>query len=433
VLNQSNRTLFVNRFAWATLLVLFTTSGFAADAKPQYFTNVRSIQVPPASEAAYIVVDEDLWSHARPDLGDLRLYNHGQAVPYALRVMGNNEVTEQRPVKILNKGIVSGATQFLLDMNGIDVYDQVTLQIAQHDFDRVATVEGANEPDARTWTLLTVAPVFDFAKQKLGSNLTVSLPESNFRFLRVSISGKGVDRGNDVLPANLDAASACNTFRTAAIWDTVPTGELARDVKSHDSTLRFDMPKSVPVDRLQLAIADDRVNFRRPVTVEVRADDTHYKSDEEGWFTVASGTLTRIRYFGGKLHEELLIPTHDTRAPHWRVTIHNGDDPPLPLTMTAQSLERRVYFEPHGATALQLYYGDEKLESPEYDYSKFFRDAEAKNAGLAFLEASVHNPQYTGRPDERPWSERNNWVLWAALVAAVVGIGAVALGGMKKA
>ena len=43
------------------------------------------------------------------------------------------------------------------------------------------------------------------------------------------------------------------------------------------------------------------------------------------------------------------------------------------------------------------------------------------------------NPQYAGRPDDRPWSERHTFVLWAAMVLAVVILGALAIKGLKGA
>lgn len=423
----------MKRIAWAVLLVFFANLASAAESKPQYFTNVREVRVPPSAQQTYFVIDEEIWGHARADLGDLRLYNGAAAVPYALRVMGNVEYTEQRPVKVLNKGAVPDATQFVVDMSGVDEYDQITLRISKHDFNRTARVEGANAADASAWTLLTSAPIFDFSKQRLGSNLTIALPESNFRFLRVSISGKGADRGNDVLPADIGGATASNTLRSAAVWDSIPTGEISHDVKTPNSVMRFDVPKSVPVDRIAFAIPAEHVNFRRDVSVDIRDDEKRYASDEEGWRTIVNGVLSRVRTLGGGVHEELTVATFGTRAAHWRVTVRNGDDIPLPIEMTPQSLERRVYFDPRGATSVKLFYGDEKLAAPEYDYAKFFRDAEAKSATPAVLEAGMHNPEYTGRPDERPWTERHNWVLWAALVVAVLGIGAVALRGLRNA
>ena len=52
----------------------------------------------------------------------------------------------------------------------------------------------------------------------------------------------------------------------------------------------------------------------------------------------------------------------------------NGDNPPLAISgVQLLSVERRVYFDPQGKSLLRLYYGDSKLESPVYDYAKFFK------------------------------------------------------------
>lgn len=423
----------MKRIAWAVLLVFSASFAGAAEAKPQYFTNVRDVHVPATAQQTYFAIDEDIWGHARADLGDLRLYNGAAAVPYALRVMGNVEYTEQRTVKVLNKGTVPDATQFLVDMSGVEVYDQITLQIGRHDFDRMARVEGANTADAKTWTQLASAPIFDFDKQRLGSNLAIALPESNFRYLRVSIGSKDAGGGNAIAPGDIQGVTASNTLRASAVWDSIATGQITREVKTRDSVARFDVPRSVPVDRIVLEVPAEKVNFRREATVEVRDDEKRYASDDEGWRVVAQGSVSRVRSLAGKTHEELAIATFGTRAAHWRLTIHSGDDLPLPYQLTPQALERRVYFDPQGATAVKLYYGDEKLTAPEYDYAKFFREHEASNAPAATLEAGMHNAEYTGRPDERPWTERHNWVLWAALIAAVLGIGGLALRGMQKA
>lgn len=427
-----NLARLVKCVAVAALVATSTAALPAADAKREYFQHVREVKLSQPAAQNFIVLDSEIWSHARPDLGDLRLYSNGQVVPYALRVQGNAEYSEQRPVKVLNKGITAGATQFLLDMSGVDVYDQVTLDLNQRDFDRLATVEGANSPDAATWTKLTTAPIFDFTKQRLGTNLTVTLPESNFRYLRIAISNTGADHGSDVLPQQIIGAKASNTYRTSAVWDNV-AGTVLREEKPHETVFHIELPKAVPIDRFHFSIVDDRINFRRPASVEIRSDDKPYSSDDEGWQPIANGDVSRVHSAGGKIHEELDIATHDTRAAHWRVTLRNGDDPPLPVQLTAQTLERRLYFDPQAATSIKLYYGDEKVSAPIYDYDKFFHDADAKSAIAATLGSDTHNPDFSARPDDRPWTERNNWVLWIAMIVAVLGIGTVALRGLKKA
>jgi hypothetical protein len=43
------------------------------------------------------------------------------------------------------------------------------------------------------------------------------------------------------------------------------------------------------------------------------------------------------------------------------------------------------------------------------------------------------NTAYTGRPDERPWSERHPAVLWIAIILVVICLGALALRSMRTA
>ena len=115
-----------------------------------------------------------------------------------------------------------------------------------------------------------------------------------------------------------------------------------------------------------------------------------------------------------------------------KVIIDNGDDPPLKIkSARLQQLEHRLYFDAPASGPLTLYYGDEKLDPPVYDYAKLF--LLAKDAAPAQLGAEQANVAFTGRPDERPWTERHPAVLWIAIVAAVLILGAIALRSMKTA
>jgi hypothetical protein len=49
------------------------------------------------------------------------------------------------------------------------------------------------------------------------------------------------------------------------------------------------------------------------------------------------------------------------------------------------------------------------------------------------LGAEEANAAYTGRPDDRPWSERHAAVLWVAIIMAVLILGGIALRSMKTA
>ena len=88
-----------------------------------------------------------------------------------------------------------------------------------------------------------------------------------------------------------------------------------------------------------------------------------------------------------------------------------------------------MYFDPQGKSLLTLYYGDDKLEAPVYDYARFFKADPA--AAQAELDPGAHNAAYSGRPDGRPWSERHKAVLWLAMIVAVMVLAALAIRGLK--
>jgi hypothetical protein len=169
-----------------------------------------------------------------------------------------------------------------------------------------------------------------------------------------------------------------------------------------------------------------QVNFRRSVQLE----------DAKGT-QVASGEISRVRVNrAGTLitNEELAVNVsgwiRDSSSGDLTLTIEDGDNPPLTILAAEPfSLERRVYFDPQGKTALRLYYGDEKLSAPVYDYARFFH-LEA-SAAQAQLGPGAHNALYTGRPDDRPWSERHMGILWATMILAVLALGVLALRGLR--
>jgi hypothetical protein len=155
-------------------------------------------------------------------------------------------------------------------------------------------------------------------------------------------------------------------------------------------------------------------------------------ADEKG-SQVAAGSIFRIRLTRGPTtvdSEELAVSVFADRSGPFTITIDNGDDPPLAFSaVELQSLQRRLYFDPQGKTSLKLYYGDEKLSAPVYDYAKFFREDAASVPAL--LGPDTQNAAYSGRPDDRPWSERHKAVLWVAMLLAVGLLTLLAVRGLR--
>ncbi|MGH9555494.1 MAG: DUF3999 family protein [Terriglobales bacterium] len=397
----------------------FLLAVIAAQTAPQasipYFTHMREVEVADPARQNYLVVDEQAWSAARNDLADLRLYAPGGSeVPYALRVERSSTLQTDTEVKVLQPGSIGGKTQFALDVSGVEEYNRVSLRLDTRDFIARATVEGQDDLRGLRWVKLADVTLYDFTKEKLGSNFTLRLPDSRFRYLRVTIAG-------GVPPADVKSASVARYEEKPGHWTKVrEVTSFQEDGKT--TVISVDWPATVPLERLTFDVDPIQVNFRREFQV-LNSENRR----------VAGGSVSRVRMkrSGTQVDsEELGLDLSGVRSKQFRIVIQNGDDPPLRLRrVEALSLERRLYFDPRGEAKLNLYYGDSDLSAPVYDYAKFLQaDATAPAARLA---SHVSNSAYTGRPDTRPWSERNPAILWTALILAVAGLAAVALKGLK--
>src|SRR5262249_30134317 len=71
-------------FGTFSFFLLTFAGAFTPTADPAYFRNERTVSVAATDQQNYIVVDPEIWSHARPDLADLRVYNGTTQVPYVL-------------------------------------------------------------------------------------------------------------------------------------------------------------------------------------------------------------------------------------------------------------------------------------------------------------------------------------------------------------
>jgi len=399
-----------------TLLALLML--FAEPSRPQqaipYFTNTREVHIVEPGKQNYFVVDEEIWNHARPDLGDLRLYDGESPVQYALSEQRDGIRSEEVEAKILNLGAVSGHTEFDLDTQGLAEYDRLRLRLDAHDFVATASVSGSDAPGQATRVELPPSTLYDFSKELLGSNSLLKLPPSSFRYLHVKLSA-------GVLPQQVKGVTLYNQHEQKASWTKIGMCA-APEQRQRLTVITCTVPERVPLARVDLQIPSSQVNFRRIVTIE----------DSKGQ-QVSSGEISRVRVnrAGTLITNEQLSLNATSTASQLTINVDNGDNPPLTITSAQPlALERRIYFDPQGKSALRLYYGDEKLSAPVYDYARFFRvdplPAEAQ------LEPGSQNPQYAGRPDERPWSERHTTVLWAAMLVAVLGLAALALRGLRN-
>ena len=399
----------------------------------------RGVMLSPGAAQQYIVVTPDLWRDARADLGDLRLYAADAEVPYVLQTGTGSVARALVNCKILQPATVAGKTQFILDMTETEVYDRVELQLETKNFVARARIEGANDVHTNRWALLGSSTLYDFTAESLGHNGMLQMPDSSFRYLRVTLDGP-------VKPGEVAGAQAGITRQEIAAWVTVAQDPRVEQ-RGNDTVLTFTLQPNVPVERVHFEIANPRDNFLR--SVEVQTNGLMEPAQILG-----TGTLRRIHMLrGGKQIDEeddsITVVVQSRRVVELvsggqdgrqqirkgmdilRVIVHNGDDRPLAIS-NAQLLqtERRIYFQtPPATSAVTLYYGDEKLPAPSFDYARLFQLD--NGAGQAKLLEEILNSRYQEPPDPRPWSERHPAAMWTAMVAAILVLGAVALRSLR--
>ena len=401
----------------AILLALLATPAAASDLNPAYFSNVRDVRIAHPEKQNYLVVDAELWDKGSTSLGDLRLVTpSGTEIPYVMVVKTGSSSTRETEVKVLQLGTVRGATDFVLDVSAVPEYDQVELRLVAVDFIAHATVEGRDNLTRPPVTLLGTYTLYNFAREFLGSNSTLKLPRSRFRYLHIHIDG-------GVKPDEVLGATVADIEEQKTQWTALDV-QLKIDQDGKRTVLTWDAIADVPVDRVVLLVDPADVNFRRDVQVTAQSN------------MVGRGEIHRIRMkrSGREVDsEDLTLSLGGIHAPRYKLTVENGDDPPLHiLGVQVYSTERRVYFDPRGNSTLRLYYGDDHLAAPTYDYAKLFQEPQDEAALRAEMGPGTHNFAYTGRPDERPWTDQHPAVLWTAMILAVAGLGAVALRSLKS-
>jgi len=399
------------RTTWGLLFVFLATSPAIS-----YFKYERQIGTASATGQHYAVLDETVWPHALPNLDDLRLYSAGKEIPYARRTMWGSRETEQKIVRLLQPGTLGGKTQFLLDMSGVSEYDRIILTLKTKNYVAHARVEGQDDSHGKQWANLGTTTLFDLSEEKLGRNSTLQIPVSTYKFLRVTVDGP-------VKPSDVQGGTAGIERAQEAAWRDLGS-EPKQTQEGKDTVLTFAVPENVPVERLMLVIDPAQGNFQRDLEMQ----------SEKG-FPTGAGEISRIHMQrnGGRIDvDQTWLSLRATGQGQLRVIIYNGDDAPLRITRARlQQYERRIYYDCDAGASLALYYGDQKLTSPVYEYAKLFQSN--VNAEQTQMGAEEANAGYTGRPDDRPWSERHPSVLWAALLAAVAILGGIAVRSLKSA
>jgi hypothetical protein len=371
----------------------------AASVEPSEFRYTRSLPDEVAGGEVAFEPDGLMIAHTRPALADVRIIDaDGVQVPW--RRVPVSQIGSA-PAEVLNSGRRNGMAVALVDVGPRRrLYERVALDIPRRNFVGRVTVLGADRRNG-PYTRLSTTTVYDVGGAERARSTTAEFPPTDFRFLEVRATGVSRIEGATVL-------GQYERPRLVRRRHAILAG--AKD-RGRTSVYDLDLGvRGIPVLQLDLR-ADGSERYDRPVRVEG-------SNDRRAFVPVGGGRVTRAP---GLSAREIPI---DSRFRYLRVTIENGDDPPLSNVVTeTYGPSFALMVEGGHPVPLRLLYGARSKPAPSYEFARLPAERPLELVDPARLPPERLNAAFA--VPEPPFGERHGWIVQLALVlaAAVVAVG----------
>jgi len=386
-----------------------------ADFDPAHWQFRQPVQVQQAAAVSAFVVDSGVYRESLAGLADLRIVRGERdlvEVPYQLEVLSGSREEVELPATLRNKAFVPGeGVQVVLDAGGHAEHNRVRISTSQKNFKQGLRVETSD--DSKNWAVVQDdGLIFDVSQaDRQVSDLTVEYPASTRRYVRLTIPGWQE-------PAYLESAWLSHFKESNAVRDVLSTlvPVVEEDDKTRATSFLFDIGfQGLPYDRLDVKAKPGF--FARSLEVWT-------SGDQKAWTLAGEGVLSRTAE-----RERLQIQVPEQWNRYLKLRVFNEDNPPLALERVMLSAPRRVVKFPSTTSgAYWLYAGNHAARQPGYDFGQVIpAKTQAMPVALGAIEA---NAGY--RAMERPWTDRNPWLLNLVLVLAVALMGLVTVRFLMK-
>ena len=353
---------------------------------------------------------------ARADLADLRLFDAAnREVPYAIRIRRDVDEKREIPTRLFNYGAAGPATgEVSVDLGeNPGEHNEIEVETSGSNFRRQVVIEGSDS--GSEWrTLSNDGVLFSFASQNnVAESQRISYPTSRYRYLRVRVSR---DQLTDKQTPQITGVKVMMTVRDQGVlssWDVdVPPYQLQRNQGAHAAVWLLDLRGRVPCDRLKLAIEEG--SFSRPFQVEA-------VDDPENARLIATGELTR--HVGDEAKPLTIYFNQEETVRKLRLQITDYSNPPLNiLGVQASAPARQLVFDLKEPVSqpLRLYFGNETVAAPHYDFEKELYARLSKEPGHSNLNIVQPNRDY--KPEPKPLTERVPWLIYLVLAASSIAL-----------
>ena len=373
------------------LVAVLAAAAVTGGVQQDEFRYARDLPPQVASGRVAFEPDGSMLGHAQPGFADVRVVDaDGNQVPWRSVPEGRRTIGHEAAV--LNSGRRGNAAVALVDVGPTRrVYERVELEIAGGDFVGKVTAFGSDR--RRGFARLSTTTVYDVRGATSARSTTIVLPPTDYRFLELRATGVRRIAGATVLGA-LERPDLVR--RRHAVLG------MQNRARTTVSTLDFGLP-GVPVTRLELRAAD--VRYDRPVLVEG-------SNDRARFVPVAHGRITRAP---GIVSPPIDL---DSRVRYLRLTIENGDDPPLDAVRSETfGPSFALMVEDGHAQPLRLLYGAD-VRAPSYEFARLPVEQPVEVLDPSRLPRETLNPAF--ELPGKTFGERYRWLVQAALVLAAL-------------
>jgi hypothetical protein len=379
--------------ALALLAVSLAAAATVDTSQFRYLRELRAAGTGPVLFQA----DGPLFAHTRAGFADLRVVDaRGVQVPWR---RPPEPAQTEIAVRVLNSGRLGGRATALLDLGPARaVRDRVALELPGSRFFGRATVFGSDTRGGPFVRLATTA-VYDVAGAEAHARSTVAVfPPSDFRFLRVEVSGV----------RSIDGATVSG--RPPDVRPEPVAASVSRSEEGNLTRLVVDVRHArTPVDEVRVQAVSPR--YDREVRIE--ASDSG-----RTWRPTGFG---RIVHFPGALAASLPV---GARARYLRLTIFNGDDAPLEeIEAVPLSRPRLLLAEGGHELPYRVLYGGPSVSAPIYDFARLPDRALPRDSFVrGTLGPEGENAAFEAPADTRSFLERNRWLVQVVLALVAVAL-----------
>ena len=404
----------------ATLLVAARAAALDA-SKLEFERTVEDVTAPGLYRVA---IDPELYRHARAaDLADLRIAGPDNAeIPWLVRRLPAAARPEPRAVTVVaTVALADGSSRAVLDFGAPGrKHSEVTLDVdGDGDWFRKTIVESSN--DANAWTRLAAgAWLFRVSVAGRAAAATrLAYPTSEARYLRVTLLPPASPSPPGA-PLRIRGASAAFVPPEAHVplrlLPSVKPQPVPEPAAAKTSAWTLDLGAAgVPLAELALDVTDPA--FARSAVLGA-------SRDARSFTPLAATLLYRVAPdVAGRLAEEnVRLPAGRTRARWLRLTVYDGDAPPLSLrSISPAYVAEELVFRAPAAGAYTLYVGGD-VPAPQYALADELARSDARPTRTATLGSVTPNPAYDhlGAPPPRPPSSGTRYELPLGLALALL-------------